>query len=290
MDLDSTLTILADGTRAIGRASTPAHVFKALLEASRAVSARAAVFLVRQGTVSGWGSFGYASEVATCLRSHREPAVGGFIGEVTGPANGTPCVRPADSTELDFGQSPMEETVACAVRIEGCPVAILLAERAPGSAWSIAGLGLLCAVAELRLELGLARRRAEGRAEAATGAAVEAPAVAVPVAAAAAVAAAAGAGASRAAEPQANPQIEAARRYARLVATDIRLYNEEAVVLGRRNGDLMSRLAEHLARGKETFMRRHGDLGPTGIEVLRDAYVQVLAAGDETLIPAGPIE
>ena len=77
-----------------------------------------------------------------------------------------------------------------------------------------------------------------------------------------------------------DPGLDAARRYARLVATDIRLYNEEAVTLGRRNGDLVKRLEEHLGRGKETFLRRHGDLGPTAIELLRDAYVQVLAGGD----------
>ena len=73
--------------------------------------------------------------------------------------------------------------------------------------------------------------------------------------------------------------VDAARRYARLVATDIRLYNEEAVVLGRRNGDLLKRLEEHLDRGKETFLRRHRDLGPAGLELLHEAYVQVLAGG-----------
>jgi len=75
--------------------------------------------------------------------------------------------------------------------------------------------------------------------------------------------------------------------YARLVATDIRLYNEEDVILGRRQGDLAERLGEHLDKGEETFMRRHGDLGHEGREILHDAYVQVLAGGDAELIPFG---
>jgi hypothetical protein len=86
-------------------------------------------------------------------------------------------------------------------------------------------------------------------------------------------------------QTDAQPELEAARRYARLVATDIRLYNEEAVVLGRRNGDLDRRLEEHLDRGKETFLRRHADLGAAGLDLLHEAYVQVLAAGDPELIP-----
>ena len=46
-------------------------------------------------------------------------------------------------------------------------------------------------------------------------------------------------------EVQAEPEgaeMDAARRYAKLLATDIRLYNEEAVMLGRQHGDLVERL------------------------------------------------
>ena len=94
----------------------------------------------------------------------------------------------------------------------------------------------------------------------------------------------------RAAAGQAAPQLEAAKRFAKLVATDIRLYNEEAVVLGRQNGDLSDRLGDSLARGKETFLRRHGELGPTALELLHEAYVQVLAAGDSSLIPSSVLD
>jgi hypothetical protein len=56
-------------------------------------------------------------------------------------------------------------------------------------------------------------------------------------------------------------------------------------MLGRRHGDLVDRLGDNLDRGKETFLRRHGDLGPRGLEILHDAFVQVLAAGEERLLP-----
>ena len=68
------------------------------------------------------------------------------------------------------------------------------------------------------------------------------------------------------------------------MATDIRLYNEEAVMLGRRNRDLVHRLGDQLDRGEETFGRRFADLGDEGLGLLRDAYIQVLAAGDPSLL------
>jgi hypothetical protein len=81
-----------------------------------------------------------------------------------------------------------------------------------------------------------------------------------------------------------DPRREEARRYARLVATDIRLYNEEAVVVGRRQRDLAGRLREHLHRGRESFARRFPDLGADGAKLLEDAYVHVLAGGDASLL------
>jgi hypothetical protein len=86
------------------------------------------------------------------------------------------------------------------------------------------------------------------------------------------------------------PQLKAARRYARLVATDIQLYNEEAVALGRQQGDLVRRLSEQLGRGKETFLRRHGDLGPEGLQILHEAFVNVLAGGNAQLLPTTALE
>ena len=82
----------------------------------------------------------------------------------------------------------------------------------------------------------------------------------------------------------ADPRREEARRYARLVATDIRLYNEEAVVVGRRQRDLARRLGEQFQRGRDAFAQRFPDLGPDGMKLLDDAYVQVLAGGDASLI------
>lgn len=82
----------------------------------------------------------------------------------------------------------------------------------------------------------------------------------------------------------------AAARFARLVATDIRLYNEESVMLGRKHGDLVDRISDHLERGRQTFERRFPDLGIDGVAILRSAYIQVLGGGDERLLSRFPTE
>ena len=274
----------AEHARAIARAGSGVAVFKALLEASRIAAPRAAVFLVRQGEVQGWGSFGYTMPLARAQRAYRAPRDAGWVARIVGGA-GAPVFRDASCEGPEFGQPPTGEWVGCAVSIGGRPLALVVGERGPGEPpWQPEGLSLLACMAELRLELDLARRRAAGVAQQATPPATEQKTEQETESPATAASAVPAVPAVPASEPA--PDLERARRYARLVATDIRLYNEEAVMAGRRNGDLADRLSDHLNRGRETFVRRHADLGQTGLELLHEAYVQVLAGGDAALVPA----
>ena len=165
-------------------------------------------------------------------------------------------------------------------------------------------MGILMTVARMRLEVDLARRRLRRAAATATDDLPDEEAVTAPepepLAAAAeptpdgdeaaavsdlpveAGLAEVPSGATH--EDDHDPELEAARRFARLIATDIRLYNEEDVLLGRRHGDLQRRMQDHLTRGRDSFRRRFPSIGHIGAEILRDAYVQVLAGGDEGLL------
>ena len=290
--------------QAMSRTESPAELFKALREACRLAAPRGSVFLVRRGRIQGWSAHGYDTEVTEAQREFKCGLDEGWLAALASTQEVIASKRPAGVTGPDFGQPVAAEAVGSAVRIQGKPIAILVAERQEGETpWHPELVGSLVTVAQLRLELDLALRRLQGApakrpaeksAEPQPAQAVEQPAAQAAAPAAASMAEEAQAfrrDEPTALEPAPEPppqgetDLEAARRYARLVATDIRLYNEEAVVLGRRNGDLGIRLEEHLDRGKETFMRRHGDLGSAGLELLHEAYVQVLAAGDAALIP-----
>jgi len=279
MSIEVSVNDLAGAARAITRAGSPADVFRAFLEVSRTVAPRAAVFLVRRGEVNGWGSVGFPTDVAHRQRAYRAAADQGWLGQVARELSGASVERPADAVDPDFGQAPSADAMGCALCIEGQPIALLVSERAGDEEpWLPEGLALLAGVAGLRLALSLARRQAAAAETSATEktASPEPQPTESP----------------SAAEPRAEqaPGLDIARRYARLVATDIRLYNEEAVIQGRQNGDLVDRIGEHIGRGKDTFLRRHKDLGSAGLEVLHEAYVQVLAGGDDTLIPTSVLE
>ncbi len=263
------VTQLAERIRRITDAESSAHALKALLEASPSAVPRAALFLVSQGKVQGWGSVGYPTNLAGAQRSYQVPADRGWLGALVRAAEGR-LDRPDEDGDPDFGQAAPADVIGCTLRIDNRPIAVLVGERASDeSPWIPDALSTLANVAQVRLELFLLRRKIDA---AAASAGVEQP----------------GQRAEDAAPesgPTEAPELDRARRYARLVATDIRLYNEEAVTLGRRNGDLSERLGEHLGRGKDTFLRRHSELGTVGIQLLQEAYVQVLAGGDPGLIP-----
>jgi hypothetical protein len=302
------LETLEDHVRAIAVAESAADVFRALLEASRSAAPRASVFLLRQGQLKGWGAVGYPPDAARRQRDYVGAPTGGWLGEVVRSE------PPLHTTEagaalLLFGQPAPSESIGMSVRVKGRPIAVMAWERLEGELpWRPAALPLLVRVAQLRLDLDLALRKLAAPASAPARSADPPPRTspaAIPFAAKAPSAVPAPARAPEPAEPQTavveiaeaaplpasetpvaeDPRLAPARRYARLVATDIRLYNEEAVMLGRRDGDLAERLKESLLRGKETFLRRHGDLGAMGIQLLHEAYIDVLAGGEARLLP-----
>jgi len=272
----------------LAASEAPSEVFRALLEGARVAAPRAAIFLVRRGQIKGWGCVGYHADAVKRQREFSAPADSGWLGELARAGQSCLVRREDTGADPDFGQPAPAETVALPVRVKGRAIALLLAERLPGEApWFPSMLSVLVTVGQLRLELDLARRKlaaAAGRPTPATAAAAPSEPTAAAPEPAAPVAVAPVAVAAPAAEID-EKLLEAARRYAKLVATDIRLYNEEAVVLGRRHGDLAQRLAEQFTRGKETFVKRHGSLGPVGLEILREAYLDVLAGGDARLLP-----
>jgi hypothetical protein len=292
---------------ALAEALSPSDVFRVLLDGSRLGAPRASVLLLRQGVLKGWGSRGYTAEAAPKLREFAERAAESWLTRLLGDADlGHDERRPGESGP-EFGQPPAAEAVAVAVRVARRPVALLVAERNAGQEpWSLPTLETLALVAQIRLELDLAHRKfkktLEGQEKpaarlaapvAASTAANEAPSPAPAAPAAATLAPAPGPAATALAPAEEEAAIDdaaaenaPAMRYAKLIATDIRLYNEDAVVAGRQNGDLAARLGEHLKRGRDTFVRRYGELGAEGLDILHEAFVQVLAAGDHELLPS----
>ena len=86
--------------------------------------------------------------------------------------------------------------------------------------------------------------------------------------------------AARVLSPEEQKAHEDAKRFARLVVSEIKLYNETKVNEGRRNKDIYERLKEDIERGRQMYT----DRVPAGVRdstnYFYDELVRILAGGD----------
>ena len=71
-----------------------------------------------------------------------------------------------------------------------------------------------------------------------------------------------------------------ARRFARLLVSEIKLYNEQKVAEGRRGGDLYDRLKEDIDRSRQMYEKRVIPSVATKFDYFYDELVSTLAEGD----------
>jgi hypothetical protein len=72
-----------------------------------------------------------------------------------------------------------------------------------------------------------------------------------------------------------------ARRFARLLVSEIKLYNEQKVVEGRSQGDLYQRLREYIDRSREMYDKRVKAEVAQRYDYFHNELVSTLAEGDE---------
>jgi hypothetical protein len=77
---------------------------------------------------------------------------------------------------------------------------------------------------------------------------------------------------------------ESARRYARLLVSEIRLYHEAEVVAGRQAGDLGSRLGGEIARARVLYEQRVPSPIRDQADYFQAELVRTLAGGDAALL------
>jgi hypothetical protein len=80
------------------------------------------------------------------------------------------------------------------------------------------------------------------------------------------------------AEEPADKQHDDAKRFARLLVSEIKLYNESKVEEGRRNKDVYNQLREDIERSRKLYSERYPDAPPG---YFNGELVRVLAGGDE---------
>ena len=260
---------LVDAVRAIDRARSLSEILDMLAGSAGREAARAAVLLVRGDRLRGWRFVGFPesfddSPIDLALSD------AGIIAEaverklVTSTSkSGKPAPPFAQVAEGLVGV----DAIAFPIALAGEVVAVLYADQAnpePGTL-DPAALEVLARHAARSLEALTAFKAARSIARADTGS----------------QSAADGGGTPRFTVD--NEEDEAARRYARLLISEIKLYHAEAVAEGRRDRDLATRLGGEIARARAAYEQRVPAHLRGAAEHFYAELVRTLGGGDASL-------
>jgi len=264
---------LADAIRTLDEARGLSEVLERLVQCSGHEVDRAAVLLVKGERLTGWRLAGFAPGGPSAKSIDLGIEEAGLAGAVL--TSGVAASRPSDAVDGPglppfAGHAGDRHAMALPVRVGGEVVAVLYAdaprvnEPSSDARWP-AILEVLARHASRVLEamtvqqaagLSLPRPMARGSHTAVPG----------PV------------------EQAGKGDEEAARRYARLLLSEIRMYHEPIVDAGRRSGDLMSRLQGEIARARKLYDARVPESVEARAEYFDQELVRTLAGGDRTLL------
>ena len=247
---------LLTSVRALDAAESLSEVLDSLADAAAREAGRAVVLLVRGDELRGWAHVGYAPTVADARSITLAAADAGLFSAAiatSAPASTADGAAPAPFTLDDRDRTG----IAAPLIVDDRVVALVYADdggdavREVPSAWP-EHVELLARHASRCLEALTARQSVRGRP-----------------------------GAARREAPNDD---ESARRYARLLISEIKLYHEGVVNEGRRARDIRARLESQIARARGLYearvpqdVRTHGDF-------FEQELVRTLADGDAALL------
>jgi hypothetical protein len=249
---------ILEGIRAIDNSTSLSTALAAVTRAAASQAPRAAMFVVHGSELREWPVEGVAGVDAGPIRADGREA--GFLAEVL--RTGEPVATGEGGTLPAFARlATGSSAIAVPFTLGGQPVAVLYADAgnnggSPG-AWEET-VQILGRHASAFLAYLTALKTAQAMHLLAAGDAASATAT--------------------------DDEAQGARRYARLLVSEIKLYNEGAVRVGRERRDLMKRLTGEIDRARKLYEERI----PASVRE-RDAYfqqelVQTLAGGDPSVL------
>ncbi len=266
---------LPEALRSIGAARSLSGILDTLADCAARDAERAAVLVVRGGRFRGWRFAGFGSDLTAPGAIDIEEDDGGVLTEAL--RAGVPVCGQAigASAAPAFAALPSErECVALPIAIGGQVVAILYADQgretatANGDQLDIGRLDVLASYAARCLEAQTAFKAARAlldrldRGDRQTVRASDETADA---------------------GGPADGDV-AARRYARLLVSEIKLYHEQAVLAGRRERDLATRLGDEIARARLLYDQRVPPPLRERTDYFHAELVRTLADGDASLM------
>src|SRR6266700_101789 len=258
----------------IQESASQAEILRHLLEGEARFAGRVALFVVKGGAVNGWQGIGFEDNdviktfnlntsvglVARAIQG-RSPAGGGtaefdsgFVSTVKAPAEDKCMVLPL----------VVKEKVAAILYADG--------GTAPEGLLDASALTALSRFAAVWLELTAVRK--SGVAAAAEDTPAPAPA---------------GHGAAPAiAPPSEEDELhKKARRFAKLLVEEIKLYNQPKVDEGKLHRDLYDRLKADIEKSRATYDKRYSESAVASANYFTQELVRILADNDISIMGAG---
>ncbi len=271
---------------------------RALLAGCASLDLRAALFVVKAGRLDCWEGAGFQDDFPSgtprgSKLSSDDPTVSQLLAgsrALTVTAEGSPAVP-------SFGQAPRSMAVLVALRVQDKTAAVVYCDAATdGEPVDRNAVEILCEAAGLVIERQVLTRLAASRDEITGRQAASASPASIsgefsptgPSASTSPASFSSSAAPSPApqanAEPQGAPEVEDARRFARLLMEEIYLYHSDKVESGRGSRDVLARLGDEVDRARAYYEQRIAkDVRDTG-NYFHEAMVKVLAGGDPAVL------
>jgi hypothetical protein len=303
------LNALRDAVEAVSRGTGQRDILSALLDGAAAMFPRAAIFIVKGNSLAGWAGLGFDGAGGFSNKKLQKISLSAAGEHLMARALNKQALAEAASegpgTDLvgAFGSVHPRRSAAAPLLVRGRPAAVLYADSGAveesGQGFALEILARTAGLAMERLAAAAARPARPAELVAPSGDLTQSAADRIPPASGASppppeeaeIQALIGditstprrAGSDDGLSEEARRMQADARRFAKLLVSELLLYNEEAVVLGRKNRDLQTRLAKEIHRSREAFQARvHDTAGSSGF--FEEELVRVLAQGNPTLM------
>ena len=270
--------LLNAAVAAIHESGSQADILRHLLEGEARFAGRVALFVVKGNAISGWQGIGFEDNDA--IKTLSVQAGSGLVGkaiQARNPASGT--VQEFDSGFVKSMKGPADgQCLVLPLVVKDKVAAMIYADAGtvPGGTLDSSGLQTLTRFAAVWLELAALRK--VGGSSAAEDAAQPQPA--------AAMAASVPASAPAASGSEEDELHKKARRFAKLLVEEIKLYNQPRVEEGRQHKDLYDRLKVDIEKSRSTYDKRYAESAVASADYFTQELIRILADNDASLMGA----
>lgn len=265
--------LLNAAAAAIHEAGSQAEILRHLLEGEARFAGRVALFVVKGSVIQGWQGIGFEDNDA--IKNLSLSSTAGLAGRAI-PARAMARGQANDFDGAFFAavKAPaQDEAIVLPLVVKDKVAAIIYADGgiAEGGKLDASGLQALMRFAGLWLELSALRK---------AGGAATAEEASQPVASSSSAAASA----SPASEDEIHKK---AKRFAKLLVEEIKLYNQGKVDEGRQRKDLYDRLKVDIEKSRATYDKRYAESAVAAADYFNQELVRILADNDASLMGAG---